>query len=240
MIGGFIITGNMPKKVIVRAIGPSLRASLPAALRDPALELRRADGSLIRQNDNWRDDSAQAVEIEANGLAPRDDLESAIVASLEPGNYTAVVTGVQGATGIGLIEVYDLVEAAGSELANISTRGIVQSADNALIGGFILGGSNSTAKILVRAIGPSLSSVGVTSAIPDPMLELHDGNGLLIASNDNWKTDQQAALEATRIAPPNDSESAIIADLPPGLYTAVATSKGADGVGLIEVYNLTK
>lgn len=239
MIGGFIITGNAPKKVIVRAIGPSLQGMLQGALSDPVLALRSANGSLLRQNDNWTEDPVQAAEIELNGLAPSNDLESALVATLAPGNYTATVTGKDGATGIGLVELYDVDHAADSKLANISTRGVIQSGTNALIGGFILGGSNANAKVLVRAIGPSLTGFGVTNALPDPTLELHDGNGALLVSNDNWKDAQQTAIEATGIQPANEAESAIVADLPPGLYTAVVAGKGTSGVGLIEIYNLT-
>ena len=239
MIGGFIITGNLPKKVIVRAIGPSLQSMLQGALPDPALALRSVTGSLLRQNNNWKDDPVQAAEIQLNGLAPSDDLESALVATLTPGNYTATVTGNNGATGIALVEVYDVDQGSDSKLANISTRGVIQSGTNVLIGGFILGGSNSNAKVLVRAIGPSLTSFGVTNALPDPILELHDGNGALLMSNDNWKSAQQTEIEATLIQPSQDAESAIVADLPPGLYTAIVAGKGTSGVGLIEIYNLT-
>ena len=239
MIGGFIITGTMAKKVVVRAIGPSLQNSLSGALNDPVLELHGSDGSIIRQNDNWRDDAFQASEIEANNLAPTHDLESAIVATLAPGNYTAAVVGKNSGTGVGLVEVYDLNRSADSKLANISTRGIVQSADNVLIGGFILGGSNANAKVLLRAIGPSLANVGVRNSLSDPTLELRDGNGILLHRNDNWKDQQRAEIEATQIPPTMDSEAAIIADLPSGPYTAiVAGNNGANGVGLIEVYNL--
>ena len=238
MFGGFIITGNAEKKVVIRAIGPSLQASLPGALTDPVLELRGAEGSLIRQNDNWRNDPSQASELEANKVAPTHNLESAIVATLVPGNYTATVTGKNGTSGVGLIEVYDLNESADSKLANISTRGVVQSADNVLIGGFILGGANANAEVLVRAIGPSLATVGVNNSLSDPTLELRDGNGVLLRSNDNWKDQQRTDIEATQIPPTMDSESAIIADLPPGLYTAIVAGKGSNGVGLIEVYNL--
>jgi probable HAF family extracellular repeat protein len=238
MIGGFIITGNAGKKVIIRAIGPSLQSSLPDALTDPVLELRGADGSLIRQNDNWKEDASQASELQANNVAPTHDLESAIVATLAPGNYTAAVSGKDGGTGVGLVEVYDLNPSADSKLANISTRGVVQSADNVLIGGFILGGGEANAKVLVRAIGPSLANVGVRNSLSDPTLELRDGNGVLLRSNDNWKDQQHTEIEATQIPPTMDSEAAIIADLPSGLYTAIVAGKGSNGVGLIEIYNL--
>ncbi len=239
MIGGFILTGSMPKKVIVRAIGPSLSSTLPGAIPDPVLELRGPDGSLIRQDDNWRDDVAQAFEIETNKLAPAHNLEAALVETLSPGNYTATVTGKNGASGVGLLEVYDLSGGAAAKLANISTRGLVASAENVLIGGFILGGGNAKARVLVRAIGPSLVDAGVTNALSNPTLELRDGNGVLLFANNNWKDQQQSAIEQTGI-PPNDSlESALLADLGPGAYTAIVAGKdGAAGVALIEVYSL--
>jgi hypothetical protein len=238
MIGGFIVTGTAPKKVVVRAIGPSLKSSLPGALSDPALELRGSDGSLIRQNDNWKDDAAQALEIQGSGVAPSHDLESALVATLAPGNYTATVTGKNSSTGIGLVEIYDLNRWGDCQLANISTRGVVQNADNVLIGGFILGGANGPARILVRAIGPSLGKMGVANAVSDPTLELRDSNGALLFANDNWKDQQQAAIEQTGIPPNESSESAIVADLTPGAYTAVVAAKGLSGISVIEVYHL--
>ena len=239
MIGGFIITGNVPKKIVVRAIGPSLQNSLSGALGDPLLQLRGSDGVLILQNDNWKEDTAQSAEIAASKLAPAHDLESALITTLQPGNYTAAVSGKDGRTGIGLIEVYDLSQASDAKLANISTRGIVSSADNVLIGGFILGGANGSAKVLIRAIGPSLSSAGITNTLSDPTLELRDNNGALLLANDNWKDQQRSAIEQTGI-PPNDSlESAILAELTPGAYTAIVSGKGnSRGVALIEVYNL--
>lgn len=238
MIGGFIISGTSPKKVVVRAIGPSLQGMLPGALTDPVLELRGADGALIQQNDNWRDDASQASILEANKFAPSHPLESALVVTLPPGNYTAAVTGRNGSAGVGLVEVYDMNQAANSKLANISTRGVVQSADNVLIGGFILGGNSGTTKVLVRAIGPSLANFGVPNALSDPTLELRDGNGTMLQSNDNWKDQQLANIEATHLAPTANAEAAIIADLSPGAYTAIVAGKGPDGVALVEVYNL--
>jgi hypothetical protein len=239
MIGGFIISGDVAKKVIVRAIGPSLQGSLSGALSDPVLELRGPDGALIRQNDNWRDDAAQAAAIEANHVAPGNELESALVETLAPGSYTAAVTGKSGATGVGLIEVYDLDQGSASALANISTRGVVESAQNVLIGGFILGGSESSTRVLLRAIGPSLTKVGVATALSNPTLELRDGNGVLLLANDDWKDQQQTAIEQTGISPNDLSESAILADLAPGAYTAIVAGKdGAAGTGLIEIYNL--
>lgn len=239
MIGGFIISGTAAKKVVIRAIGPSLAANIPGALADPILQLRAPDGALILQNDNWKDNPPQAAEIVANKLAPPHDLESAVITTLAPGNYTATVTGKNDASGIGVVEVYDLSQGSDAKLVNISTRGVVASAENVLIGGFILGGSNGTTKVLIRAIGPSLASAGVNNPLADPSLELRDGNGLLLLANDNWKDEQRSAIEQTGIPPNDPLESAILADLAPGAYTAIVTGKaGASGTALIEVYNL--
>ncbi|MGI8955455.1 MAG: plastocyanin/azurin family copper-binding protein [Chthoniobacterales bacterium] len=238
LIGGFIITGNAPKEVILRAIGPSLAGSgIPNPLADPVLELHGADGSLITTNDNWKD--TQQSEIEAAGFQPQDDLESAILSTLDPGSYTAIVSGKDGGTGVGLVEGYDLDEAADSQFANISTRGFVETDSNVMIGGFILGGSNGDANVLIRAVGPSLTQFGVADALADPSLELHDGNGALIQSNDNWKDTQQSEIEATKLQPQNDLESAIFATLAPAAYTAIVVGKGGlTGVALVEVYRL--
>jgi len=234
LIGGFIISGTDPKKVILRAIGPSLgNFGVPDPLADPTLELHASDNSVV-SNDNWKD--TQQTEIAATGLAPTNDLESAIVATLDPGAYTAIVGGVGGGTGVGLVEAYDLDPAAGS-LANISTRGFVNTGDNVMIGGFIVGSGDAT--VLVRAIGPSLTAFGVPGALQDPTLELHDGDGNTLTSNDDWKDTQQAEIEATGLAPSDDRESAILVTLPPGGYTAIV--RGAldtTGVGLVEVYHL--
>jgi plastocyanin len=238
MIGGFIITGNVAKKVIVRALGPSLQqAGINDTLADPVAELRGSDGSLITTNDNWKD--AQRTDIEASGVAPQNDLESAIVATLQPGNYTVVVSGKNSTTGVGLVEVYDLSQGADSRLANISTRGPVHTGSNVLIGGFILGPGDGNANVVVRVLGPSLTQAGINGALADPTLALHDGNGALVKSNDNWKESQQAEIEATGIPPANELESAIKAALPPGAFTAIVAGKdGTTGVGLVEVYRL--
>ena len=196
LIGGFIINGTDPKMVILRAIGPSLADfGVAGALADPVLELRAADGSVIASNDNWISDRAA---IEATGLQPSKDLESAIIATIDPGAYTAIVNGKNGTTGIGLVEAYDLNAAAASELANISTRGFVQTQSNVMIGGFILG---SEANVLIRAIGPTLSGFGVADALADPTLELHDAQGTLLSSNDNWKEPNQLEIELTGLQP---------------------------------------
>lgn len=240
-IGGFIITGTDPKKVIIRGMGPSLSSyGLTNVLADPTLELYDNNQAIITTNDNWQDDANQKALIEASGFKPGNDLESAIIITLQPGAYSAVLQGKNGGTGIGLVEVYDLDHAANSKLANISTRGFVDTNDNVMIGGFIIGGTNGgAARVLVRAMGPSLSDFGVTNALQDPTVELHDGNGAILAANDNWKDSQQAEVEATNMTPHNDLESALVATLMPGNYTAIVRGKNnTTGVGLVEVYNL--
>jgi hypothetical protein len=239
LIGGFIVTGADPKQVLVRGIGPSLEAfGINGALADPVLELHLADGSVVT-NDNWK--ATQQSAIAATGLAPTDDLESAILVTLDPGIYSAVLRGSNGGTGVGLVEAYDLDQAAASTLANISTRGFVSTGDSVMIGGFIIGGGGGGAStVVVRAIGPTLTDFGVANALQDPILELHDSDGATIASNDNWKDgpDQQT-ISADSLAPTKDSESALLAILAPGAYTAIV--RGANdtiGVGLVEAYNL--
>jgi hypothetical protein len=236
LIGGFIITGVEPKQVLLRAIGPSLGVSgVTGVLADPFLELHRPNGTVVT-NDNWMD--TQKQEIIDTSIPPTNDLESAIVATLDPGPYTAIVSGKNGSTGIGLVEVYDLDQAANSQLANISTRGFVNSGDNVMIGGFIVGGQSSTT-VLVRGIGPSLAGLGIADPLLNPTLELHDANGAQIAFDDDWKDTQQAEIEATTIPPTDDLEAAIVMDLAPAAYTAVVRGKAnTTGVGLMEVYNL--
>ena len=238
LIGGFIITGDAAKQVIVRAIGPSLgTAGLVGALADPVLELHEFDGTVVT-NDNWKD--TQQAEIEATGIPPTDDLESAIVATLEPGSYTAVLSGKSGGTGIALVEVYDLDQVLGPILANISTRGFVDTGDNAMIGGFIVGPADTgLTDVVIRAIGPSLSTFGITDPLLDPILELHDVNGALLTTNDNWKDTQQPEIEATGLGPTDDRESAMLQSLAPGNYTAIVRGvSDTTGVGLVEIYHL--
>jgi len=238
LIGGFIVTGDQPKKVIVRAIGPSLSPfGVGAALADPTLELRDQSGALLAANDNWTD--SQQAEIEATGLAPADELESAIVRTLVPGAYTGVVAGRDGATGTAVVEAYDLTQTSNSTLANISTRGAISAASDVMIGGFIIFGNGGNTRVLVRSVGPSLASSGIPNAMADPTLELRDVNGTLIVENDNWKEGPQTEIEETMLAPINDLESAIVTTLPSGPYTAVIRERtGQSGIGLVEVYNL--
>jgi hypothetical protein len=238
-IAGFIVAGSDPKRVIIRAMGPSLRgAGISNALQDPVLELHDRSGALIASNDNWKD--TQRAEIQASGLAPADDRESAIVRTLSPGAYTAIMRGTAGASGIGLIEGYDLDSSTDSIFANISTRGFVGTGDNAMIGGMIVGGNGGGVNVVIaRALGPSLSNAGVQHALQDPTIELRDENGVLIDSNDNWKDRQQAVIERENLGPADDRESALLDVLPAGAYTAIVRGKNdATGVALVEFYNI--
>ena len=243
LIGGFIITGTQPKKVILRAIGPSLANAnppVPGALADPILELHEPDGTVIT-NDNWMD-APNKQEIIDSTIPPTDPLESAIVATVPANNsaYTAIVRGVNNTTGVALVEAYDLDRTVDSKLANISTRGPVQTGDNVLIGGFIVLGS-SPQKVIVRAIGPSLANAvpPVQGALANPTLDLVNPDGSILVSNDNWRTTQEAEIIATTIPPTDPLESAIVATLPPNAYTAIVRGvNGTTGIALVEVYAL--
>jgi autotransporter-associated beta strand protein len=235
LIGGFIVTGTAAKKVIIRAIGPSL-ASLSGRLADPTLELRDSAGALLFSNDDWTQ-SSQAQEIMQSGLAPAHEHEAAIIATLSPGSYTAVMRGVNNSTGIGVVEVYDLATNVSAKLANISSRGFVQTGDNVMIGGFITG--NQAMHVMVRAIGPSLTQFGIATALADPTLTLHNAQGAILAFNNDWRDTEQMAIEGTGIRPTDTKESAILATLPPGNYTAIVRGlNDTMGVGLVEVYHL--
>jgi len=235
MIGGFIVTGNVSKKVALRAIGPSLSdAGVANVLVDPVLELYDAGGRLIAQNDNCSSLPADTIPAD---LAPKYGKESFIGTILPPGSYTAVLRGANGAAGVGLFELFDL-DPANSRISNISTRGEVGLGSDVMIGGFIIGGEDPT-KVVIRAIGPSLSAQNVPNALSDPLLELYDGNGSLIFTNDNWRATQEQEILATGVAPSQDSESAIVATLIPGGYTALVRDAGtAGGIAMVEVYNL--
>jgi hypothetical protein len=241
LIGGFIITGTDPKRVVIRGIGPSLTGfGVPGALQDTTLELF-AGSTSIAFNDNWTD--TQPAEIQATGLPPSDNRESAIVQTLAPGPYTAILRGKNNSAGIGVVEGYDLTSTNPTKLANISTRGFVEAGDNVMIGGFIVGaglGNNGagSARVVVRAIGPSLAQFGVPNVLSDPTLELHDGNGNVIGSNDNWQELQAAEIQATGLAPSDPKESAIVKTLTMGAYTVIVRGKdNGTGVGLVEAYN---
>ena len=241
-IGGFIITGTAPKHVLLRAIGPSLtQGGVPDALADPMLELHGPGAFVTVTNDNWRDDPVQETAILATGLAPTNNLESAIDATLNPSAYTAIVRGNGNSSGIGLVEVYDLNPDALSKLGNISTRAFVGTGDNTVIAGFILGSHSDADRIVLRGIGPSLTALGVPNALADPTLELRDSNGALLMANNDWQDDpvQAAELTAAGLAPTNPLESGISTTQPAGLYTALLSGvNNGTGIGLVEVYDL--
>ena len=237
-IAGFIVTGDVAKKVLIRGIGPSLAASgVPNALADPTLTLFDDAGGTLMTNNNWRD--SQEADIMATGIPPQNDLESAILATLPPGHYTTALTGVGDTTGNGLVEVYDLEPETNSTLANLSTRGFVGTGDNVMIGSLIVG-TGDNAIIVLRAIGPSLANSGIANPLLDPTIELHDGNGASLAFNDDWRSPQLQAVYATLLAPTDDRESAIVAPfLAPGNYTAIVRGKGdTTGVALVEAYRI--
>jgi glucose/arabinose dehydrogenase len=243
LISGFIISGTAAKKVILRGMGPSLQQSgISDTLPDPVLELHAPDGSLITANNNWKDNTAQQqLDITNNQLAPGNDLESAIVATLQPGNYTAIVRDQGNASGVGLVEVYDVDPTGSSRLGNISGRASVLTGPDVLISGFIAGNNIGATKVVVRGIGPSLAQSGIASPLSDPTLEIRDHNGALVIGNDNWQDNagQAAQISASNLAPANPAESAIATSLVPGSYTAIVAGKnGGTGVGLVEVYNL--
>ena len=234
LIGGFIVIGSDNEEVVLRGIGPSL--PLAGSLPNPRLELHDSTGALIASNDNWMD-SPQKDEIISRSLAPNDDLESALLVELAPGSYTTILSDAGGATGIGLVELYTTNPAAVANPVNISTRGFVQTGDDVMIGGFIIGGTN-TRHLAIRAIGPSLAAAGVTNPLLDPVLELHDQNGVLMETNDNWK-ENQAEVEATGLAPGDDRESVIVTTLSPANYTAIVRGvNGTTGVALVEAYDI--
>jgi uncharacterized protein (TIGR03118 family) len=237
LIAGFIITGSGNKNVVLRAIGPSLTTfGISDGLQDPVLELRAADGSLIESNDDWTSNQAA---IQATGLAPTDSRESAIARALAPGVYTAIVRGKGSATGVALAEVYDKdAQPSSSQLANISTRGLVQTQNNVLIGGFQLGGSSGSPFIVARGIGPSLVDFNIAGPLADPTIEFHDSNGATLSENDNWRDTQELEILYLVVAPTKDAESAVVVRPPPGAYTAIVAGKnGGTGIGLVEIFN---
>jgi uncharacterized protein YggT (Ycf19 family) len=255
MIGGFIVQGSGPKRVIIRAIGPELtQYGISDALANPKLELYNGTGALIGTNDDWQTTiiggvitSNQVSDIQNSGHVPTAASESAIIADLQPGNYTAIVRGVNNLNGVALVEVYDLDSDASSSLANISTRSFVQTGEHVMIGGFIVQGSGPKS-VIIRAIGPELTQYGISDALANPKLELYNGTGALIGTNDDWQTtiiggvitsNQVSDIQNSGRAPTAASESAIIADLQPGNYTAIVRGvSNTTGVALVDVYDL--
>src|SRR5688572_17998901 len=230
---------------MVRALGPFLtQFGITDALANPTLEIRDGANAVIASNNDWRNTqvagiitSDQAVEIQGSGLAPGNDLESAIIADLAPGSYTAVVRGVNNAVGTGIVDAYDMSPASPARLANIATRGLIQPGDQLMIAGFII--QNGDVRAVVRAIGPSLGAFGIGNALPDTTLQLRDQNGALVRENDDWQSEQKAELEATGLQPGNALEAAIVATIPPGQYTVQVRGKPeTTGIGVVEIYFL--
>jgi hypothetical protein len=242
MIGGFVVAGTGSCPVLLRAVGPSLGRppfNIPGVLQNPQLELHRPDGSLLTSNDDWMT-ASNASDVSKSGLAPADPAEAAILINLNPGNYTAIVKGTNNTSGVALVEGYNLEPAASSRFYNISTRGFVQNGDNVMIAGVIVKGPDNQ-QVLIRALGPTLGQppFNVPNVLADPFLDLRDANGSVLMTNDNWQSSQQAAIQTSGLAPPNEAESAILTTLAPGNYTAILSGVG-DTIGnaLIEVYAL--
>ena len=236
LIGGFVISGTGGKKVLIRGIGPSLPAVVPNRMQDPMISLHDSTTAEIASNDNWQTDpNASQIPMP---LQPGDPRDSAILTTLQPGGYTAIVSGAGGTTGVALVEVYDMDPAATSQLANISTRGLVQTGDFVMIGGFVATGT-SNIDVLIRATGPSLAAAGIANTLPDPTVGVFNADGMQIGFNDNWRDTQEAQIQATGNAPTNDLESAILVSLAPAGYTAIVKDKnGASGIGIVEVFNV--
>jgi hypothetical protein len=247
LIEGFIVQGpaGSSKKIMVRAIGPSLVGfGIADALANPTLEIHDSSGATVATNNDWKVTQVggliagdQSSEISNSGLAPANDLESAIISELAPGSYTAVVRGLSDVTGTAVVDAYDLLAVSPARLANIATRGLVQPGDKLMIAGFIV--QNAPVRAVVLAIGPSLSAFGINNALPDTTLQLRDQNGTVVRENDDWRSDQQAEIESTALQPSNDLEAALVATLPPGQYTAQVRGKPeGTGIGVVQVYFL--
>ena len=247
LIEGFIVQGpsGSTKKMIVRAIGPSLAAfGITGAVANPTLEIHDANNVTVATNNDWKTTQTgglitgdQVAAINASQVAPGNDLESAIIADLAPGSYTAVVRGAGNTTGTGVVDAYDLSSGSQAHLANISTRGLIQPADKLMIAGFIVQGASL--KTVVRAIGPSLAAFGINNALPDTTLQLRDQNGAIVKENDDWQTDQKQELESTGLQPSNNLEAAAVATIAPGQYTVQVRGKPeTTGTGVVQVYFL--
>jgi hypothetical protein len=244
LIGGFIVQGSQPAQLVVRCLAFSLASfGVPNALGDSVIELYDANRNLIASNDDWFT-SSDAETISSYHRDPPNSIESALLVTLNPGNYTAIVKSFSNAqqsatTGVALFEVYDLRN-SGSRLGNVSTRGLVGTGDNILIGGLIVGGSTPK-PVVVRALGPTLTQFGVTGVLADPYLELRDVNGNLLEANNDWQQSPGAAtISAAGKAPPNARESATARTLNPGNYTALVRGVGGTtGTALVEVYDVS-
>jgi hypothetical protein len=237
-IAGFIVAGTAPQQVMVRGLGPTLAQppfSVSGTLADPWVTLLDSNGNVVQTNNDWK--NTQQAAIQASGLAPSFDVESAILITLDPGKYTAILNGNNGNTGVGLVEVYNTSTGASGELRNVSTRGFVGTGNDVLIAGFIANGGDGSTQVLLRGLGPSVAQFGVSGTLADPVVTLVDSNGNVVQTNNDWKNTQQAAIQVTGFAPPNDLEAAILAPVAAGNYTAILSGNGGGtGIGLLEVY----
>ena len=249
MIEGFIVQGpaGSIKKIIVRAIGPSLVPfGITDALADPILEIHGANNATIATNNNWKATQVggiitgnQFAEINGSGVAPSNNLESAIIANLAPGDYTAVVRGLGNTVGTGVVDAYDLSLGSSARLVNFATRGLIQPGDKLMIAGFIV--QNGPVRAVIRAIGPSLTAFGIPNALPDTTLELRNQNGVIVRENDDWQSDpaQKQQLESVGLQPSHELEAALVETIQPGQYTAHVRGKGqTSGIGVVQVYFL--
>jgi hypothetical protein len=249
LIEGFIVQGpaGSTKKIMVRAIGPSLEPfGIPDAVQNPTLEIRDGNNIVVATNNDWRNTQVggiitgdQSAEIEGSGLAPGNDFESAIIAALAPGSYTAVVRGVGNTVGTGVVDAYDMSAGSPARLANIATRGLIQPGDKLMIAGFII--QTGDVRAVVRAIGPSLSAFGISNALPDTTLQLRDQNGAVVIENDDWQTDpaQKQQLQDVGLQPSDPREAAVVATIPPGQYTVqVRGQPETTGIGVVQVFFL--
>jgi uncharacterized protein GlcG (DUF336 family) len=238
LIAGFTVVGGDPKQLLIRALGPSLTGfGVPGALSDPTLTLYNSTGASLAFNDDWNL-AANSGQIPTR-LRPTDSREAAILTTLLAGSYTAIEAGKGGTSGIGLADVYELDATTASQLANVSSRARVQTGSGVLIGGLSITAENGSLPVLLRALGPSLAAFGIATPLSDPVLEIHNASGAVVVANDNWKQSQQALIQATGLAPPNDKDSAILINLVPGMYTAIVRdASGGSGIGLFEAYNL--
>jgi hypothetical protein len=239
LIAGFYVSGSASKSVLIRGIGPSLtQFGISGAMSDPTLELRNSSGTLLASNNNWQD--TQSSQIQATGAAPSNYWESAIVASLAPGSYTATLKGNGGTTGVAVCEIYDIDQSANSQLVNLSSRAYIDTGNNAMFAGLIVGATNSSGlRVIIRALGPSLAAAGIVGPLQDPTLEVYNAYGTQIAYNNNWQDTQAATIQSTGVPPSDSRESAVVLYLSAGNYTAIARGlNNSTGVGVLDMYKL--
>jgi DNA-binding beta-propeller fold protein YncE len=240
MIGGFVIGGSAPKTVAITATGPSLAPfGISDYLANPTLTLvRSSDQAIIATNDDWQTDANHA-QLLASGFAPADSREAGLYVTLPPGAYTAIVQGAGGGTGVSVVGVFEVGHPE-IPLVNISTRGVVRSGEDVMIGGFIVNG-DMPKKVIITATGPSLASFGINNFLANPKLTIvRSSDQAIVATNDDWEADVNASqLSGTPFEPQNLLEAGLVLTLPPGAYTAVVSgSGGTTGISVIGVFTV--